>query len=312
MRTRSPAPWFRSTISCAMRVCARRRSSASKTFARNTKKRPPSGAVSAISWCLSWGPAALSSPAMGALISSSVGTSQDPLHGFHEGSTRRARHRAPLQSAEHHLDEVVLEPGQPAVHRVRGRVGVGRVDLLRLGLLGDAEARSEREPGVVHDAEPRFDLLRPELDLDPAALGHGAVEGRVDELERGGPLAQQLRVYELLPLLLGALLGGVEVRGREQTLVDGVVLGGGPGELLLQLAGDPAEQLHLVRVERGDDAFTPALEPWAHDGCSMVAQRPWPWRRATSASAFSRVPSDTAALPSWCTWSINRVAFSRE
>src|SRR6266511_1706793 len=283
MRTRSPAPWFRSTISCAMRVCARRRSSASKTFARNTKKRPPSGAVSAISWCLSWGPAALSSPAIGALMSSSVGTSQDPLHGFYEGSSRRARHRACLQSAEHHLDEVVLEPCQPAVHRVRGRVGLGRLD-----------------------------LLRSELDLGPAALGHGAVEGRVDELEGGGALAQQLGVHELLPLLLGALLGRVEVRGREEALVDGIVLGGGPGEQLLQLAGDPAEQLHLVRVQRGDDPLTPALELWAHDGCSIVAHRPWAWRRATSASAFSRVPSETAALPSWCTCSISRVAFSRE
>ena len=44
MRTRFSAPWLRSTISWAMRVCARRRSEASNTRVRNTKRPPREGA----------------------------------------------------------------------------------------------------------------------------------------------------------------------------------------------------------------------------------------------------------------------------
>ena len=44
--TTSSAPWLRSTISCAIRVSARRRSAASKTPARNANTRPASGAAS--------------------------------------------------------------------------------------------------------------------------------------------------------------------------------------------------------------------------------------------------------------------------
>ena len=42
----------------------------------------------------------------------------------------------------------------------------------------------------------------------------------------------------------------------------------------------------------------------------MVAQRPCAWRRETSYSIFSRVPLETTALPSWCTWSMSFVACS--
>ena len=46
--------------------------------------------------------------------------------------------------------------------------------------------------------------------------------------------------------------------------------------------------------------------------CCIVAQSPCACSRETSSSAFSRVPDETAALPSWCTCSISRVAFVRE
>jgi hypothetical protein len=45
--------------------------------------------------------------------------------------------------------------------------------------------------------------------------------------------------------------------------------------------------------------------------CRIVAQRPYEWSRETSCSAFSRVPDETTAFPSWCTWSMSSVAFSR-
>src|SRR5918995_3240280 len=214
--------------------------------------------------------------------------------------------------AEHGLDEVVLEPGEPAIHGVRGRGGVGRVDGFRLGVVGDAQAGAEGERGVVDDAEPRLDLFGRELDLGAAAFRRGTVERGVDELEGRQPGLQELGVHELLPLLLGALLGGVEIRGGEQPVVHRVVLGRRVRHGVAHLVGDGAQQLDLVGVQRDDDPFAAALEARAHEGCSIVAHRPWACSRATSASAFSRVPSDTAALPSWCTCSMSRVAFSRE
>ena len=72
-RTRSSAPWLRSTISWAMRVCARRRSSASNTRVRNTK-RPPQGGPACRILC------GAGRRALGH-ASSSVGISQDPLDG---------------------------------------------------------------------------------------------------------------------------------------------------------------------------------------------------------------------------------------
>src|SRR3954447_15300940 len=74
--TRSAAPWFRSTISCAMRVWARRSSWASKTRARNTKRPPFPAAVGGFVRFESW---ARGAPLIRVVLS--VGASRDSLHG---------------------------------------------------------------------------------------------------------------------------------------------------------------------------------------------------------------------------------------
>src|SRR4029079_15298146 len=84
-------------------------------------------------------------------------------------------------------------------------------------------------------------------------------------------------------------------------------------EELVDLPGEVAQRGDLHTLE--PDGDTPAAAPIDTRNalsCPIVAQRPCAWSRATSISAFSRVPCDTTDLPSWCTSSISFVAFSRE
>ena len=81
-----------------------------------------------------------------------------------------------------------------------------------------------------------------------------------------------------------------------------------------KLAREAAQQGPLVaREPQADLALRGALDPPSleHQSCRIVAQSPCAWRRATSCSAFSRVPLETTALPSLCTWSMSLVAFAR-
>ena len=81
-------------------------------------------------------------------------------------------------------------------------------------------------------------------------------------------------MHDLLPLLLGVLLRGVEVGGGEEPVVDGVFLGRRLGEHGLQLRRDTPQQLHLGGLEGDDHAVTAPFEAGAHDGCSNVAHSP--------------------------------------
>ena len=81
-------------------------------------------------------------------------------------------------------------------------------------------------------------------------------------------------------------------------------------ELIRERGEDVALLLRQVHAER---AVAPRLDPAPHgQSCCIVAQRPCAWRRETSSSDFSRVPDDTTAFPSLCTWSMSLVARVRE
>src|SRR5829696_3167938 len=120
------------------------------------------------------------------------------------------------------------------------------------------------------------------------------------------------------------LLGDVEERSQDEP---GVVQRAQPGARLVVGQVVAVERaLDEARADaREDGLHEPALlrrEPQAdlararaldlalleHQSCCIDAHRPCAWRRETSYSAFSRVPLETAALPSLCTWSISRVA----
>ena len=70
-----------------------------------------------------------------------------------------------------------------------------------------------------------------------------------------------------------------------------------------------ATPLSARRAPDGTASTEPCSSP---EGCSIVAHRPYAWRRATSASHFSTGPSDTIARPSSCTCRMSFVAFLRE
>src|SRR5262245_14075961 len=201
MRTTSAAPWFRSTISWAMRVWARRRSSASNTFACRENKWPPEGAVSSVPRLWS-SPGRAPPPAIGAVMcSSSVGTSRDPLHGPGQGSSRSAvRRRIPhhpraYASMVHHclrglggndgvrvamgdlpLAVLPTEDGRDAQRGRSDLLGVARPDPVALDLddVGQVSARTlgdaieSEELAVMQDRGRMFEGL---LDLTPPARG---------------------------------------------------------------------------------------------------------------------------------------------
>ena len=124
-------------------------------------------------------------------------------------------------------------------------------------------------------------------------------------------------MHERGPLLLGILLGRVEVRAREEAFARGV----GARALVerAQLRGHLAQQLHLDLVERDDDRTVArtlelhARAPLTYDGCSIVAHRPWACSRATSTLALlARAVATRPPCPRGAPASIKRVAFSRE
>src|SRR5215218_4734379 len=97
----------------------------------------------------------------------------------------------------------------------------------------------------------------------------------------------------------GARLVVVAVRGREQA-AEGVVVG-----VLVEARADAREDglqepALLRREPQADLARARALDLalLEHQSCCIDAHRPCAWRRETSYSAFSRVPLETAALPS--------------
>src|SRR5436190_6698541 len=136
-RTTSSAPWLRSTISCAIRVCARRRSTASSTPARNTKRPPPglpSGAVSDAFGC----------PARDAAVMRTafpVEASRDFLHGCAQATRGNRRVRAsPLLARKEPLDG--REPCLPRdLFRDRRQA---QLDVLRVGERGSSRDGGER------------------------------------------------------------------------------------------------------------------------------------------------------------------------
>src|SRR5260370_15171553 len=145
-----------------------------------------------------------------------------------------------VKLAEQGVDELPFEVGEPGVRRDdRGVRGV-RVELGEVGVVGDADAGPEGEARVVQDAEPRLDVVGSEGDDDPVPAGRlGTLEGGGEPFEGREAAPEQLGVDEVLPLLLGLLLGGVEVgageepgagRGGGVALVEGAPGGGGePG-----------------------------------------------------------------------------------
>src|SRR5205823_13247023 len=127
--------------------------------------------------------------------------------------------------------------------------------------------------------------------------------------EHAATAVQQLVAHQLQVLAVGPL---VLVGGREQALQARVArlglqqrheLG---AQLLQELALD-------VREHHRDPAARSRLDQpfFLPQSCLIVAQSPCACRRATSYSAFSRVPFETTALPSLCTCSISSVAFAR-
>src|SRR5215208_3600305 len=196
--------------------------------------------------------------------------------------TPRAR-RASAPAARERVHELLLEPGEV---REDGKLATARdihVQFERVGLLGDVEERSQDEPGIVQRAQPGARLV----------VGQAvAVERALDEAERLALPFDERPVDELAVLLLGVGVG-VLVEARADAREDGL------HEPAL-LRREP--QADLARARALDLAL---LE---HQSCCIDAHRPCAWRRETSYSAFSRVPLETAALPSLCTWSISRVA----
>ena len=185
------------------------------------------------------------------------------------------------------LDDLFLQPAEPVVERQSWRVRVGRIEEA-VALLRDVELRADHEPEALQGVEPRLELgLRQTLGLRrPRQLA-----------ERGQLAVEQARADE--PPVLVFRLGIVRVRGWEEPLhtrVAGV-------EQRVCLRRQLAEKLTLLPwqldregpVGRALDATSLHLQ---HQSWRMVAQRPWAWSRATSCSAFSRVPDDTTALPS--------------
>ena len=116
-------------------------------------------------------------------------------------------------------------------------------------------------------------------------------------------------------LALLAMLGAgyTHTEGKHQAIVQRGI-GWLLGEQLLELGGQPAQEIPLLGAQAHDEVAS--VGPL--DRCGRlpqswrrVAQSPCACSRATSCSAFSRVPDETTALPSWWTCSMSSVAFAR-
>src|SRR6185436_19982949 len=206
----------------------------------------------------------------------------------------------PLEPARSRVDGGFLEPGEEGVNGELVGVRRAGIEAVRELVLSHIEPCPEHEAQIVQGGEPAVELLCVEavaarrlcesaeiLEAQRFKLGsHQGAELALDLLVLVGPRAE-------------ALERGILRLGRKQ---------------LFELGREAAQEAALLRAQPKEKVS--GLR--ALDGCGRlaqswrrVAQRPCAWRRATSCSAFSRVPLETTAFPSWCTWSMSSVAFAR-
>ena len=208
----------------------------------------------------------------------------------------------PLERLQLGVDDLVEQPAEIPVERLRPSVRILRVERQLLIVVGDVEHRAEDQPQRVDGLHPGVQLLRVQ-DL--------GIDRRLDEIHVGEPALLELVVRE--PAVLVLLLRVVGVGGRVQPADPRI--GAVEREQLAQLAEQLPDQLALAGVELelvapvAQDARGAAERP--RQSCLMVAHRPCSCRRKTSSSAFSRVPEETTARPLWCTSSISSVALAR-
>ena len=175
-----------------------------------------------------------------------------------------------------------------------------RVEPVRELVLADVEPRAEDEPQVVERGEPTVELTGVE------AVAAGGLRQGAEVLEAK---RFQLGAHERAVLALDLL---VLVRSRTEAPERRIL--GLRRKQLLELGGESAQKVALVRAEVDAKVTVHgALDRCGRLGQSWrsVAQSPCAWRRATSCSAFSRVPLETTALPSWWTCSMSSVALAR-